>query len=236
VQLDCYRSMSKQEEEGGYHISFKVSICGDTGVGKTTLLDGEGASTYARASGDTTVGINFRVKFYEVEGKTYRVQFWDCPGAERYMKLTSRYCAGSAGAILVFDINNRATFEHLEEWIRQVEKNGPILKVLVGNKVDDNSRAGREITTQEAEAFADKHGMDYFETAALTGLRVNAVFQDIFTQVVESMPKPPEPSLLLKKGIKLGKKMLTNRKFRQSLFLASQKAAGKGKIGTTEFM
>jgi small GTP-binding protein len=220
-------SNKNDSDDGGYHFSFKVAICGDTGVGKTTLLDGEGTSTYARASGDTTVGINFRVKFYEVEGKTYRVQFWDCPGAERYMKLTSRYCAGSAGAIFVFDINNRATFEHLEEWIRQVEKNGPVLKVLVGNKIDDNSRAGREISTQEAEAFADKHGMDYFETAALTGLRVNAVFQDIFTQIVESMPKPPEPSLLLKKGIKLGKKMLTNRKFRQSLFAASQKNAGK---------
>ena len=145
------------------------------------------------------------------------------------MKLTSRYCAGAAGAIFVFDVNNRATFDHINDWIRQVEKNGPVLKVLVGNKVDDNSRgSGREVTQQEAEAFADKNGLDYFETAALTGLRVNHVFQGIFTQIVESMPSPPEPSLLLKKGIKLGKKMLTNRKFRQSLFMASQKANGKG--------
>ena len=215
-------------EEGGYHFSFKVAICGDTGVGKTTLLEGEGASSYARTTGDTTVGINFRVKFYEAEGKTYRVQFWDCPGAERYMKLTSRYCAGTSGAIFVFDVNNRATFEHVSDWIRQVEKNGPTLKVLVGNKVDDKSRgAGREVTMQEAESFADKNGMDYFETAALTGLRVTSVFQAVFTRVVESMPNPPEPSLLLKRGIKLGRKMLTNRSFRQSLFMASQKAAGK---------
>ena len=94
---------SKEEEEGSYHFSFKVAICGDTGVGKTTLLEGEGASSYNRVSSDSSVGINFRVKFYEVEGKTYRVQYWDCPGAERYMKLTSRYCAGSAGALFVFD-------------------------------------------------------------------------------------------------------------------------------------
>ena len=71
--------------------------------------------------------------------------------------------------------------------------------------------------------------MDYFETGAITGLRVSAVFQDIFTQIVENIPNPPEPSLLLKKGIKLGKKMLTNRKFRQSLFMASQKATSKSK-------
>jgi small GTP-binding protein len=216
-------------EDGAYHFSFKVAICGDTGVGKTTLLEGEKAQSYARTTGDTTVGINFRVKFYEVDGRTYRVQFWDCPGAERYMKLTSRYCAGAAGAIFVFDVNNRATFDHISDWVRQVEKNGPILKVLVGNKVDDNSRgSGREVTSQEAEAFADKNGLDYFETSALTGLRVNHVFQGIFTQIVESMPNPPEPSLLLKKGIKLGKKMLTNRKFRQSLFMASQKSSSSG--------
>ena len=62
-----------------------------------------------------------------------------------------------------------------------MEKNGPVLKVLVGNKVDDNSRgSGREVTQQEAEAFADKNGLDYFETAALTGLRVNHVFQGKF--------------------------------------------------------
>ena len=58
---------------------------------------------------------------------------------------------GVCDAIFVFDVNNRATFEHLEDWIRQVEKNGPVLKVLVGNKVDDNSRGtGREVTAQEA--------------------------------------------------------------------------------------
>ena len=93
-----------EEIEGGYHFSFKVVICGDSGVGKTSLLDGEGTSAYARASGDQGSGINFRVKFYEVEGKTYRVQFWDCPGAERYMNLTGRFSAGSAGAIIVFDV------------------------------------------------------------------------------------------------------------------------------------
>ena len=66
-------------EDGAYHFSFKVAICGDTGVGKTTLLEGENAQSYARTTGDTTVGINFRVKFYEVDGRTYRVQFWDTP-------------------------------------------------------------------------------------------------------------------------------------------------------------
>ena len=61
-------------------------------------------------------------------------------------------------------------------------------------------------------------GMDHFETAALSSRNVNEVFQNVFTQIVENLPKPPEPSLLLRKGVKLGGKMLSDPEFRQSLF------------------
>ena len=58
-------STSVEDLAGGYHFSFKVVICGDSGVGKTTLLDSEGTSAYSRGgNSDNTVGINFRIKFY----------------------------------------------------------------------------------------------------------------------------------------------------------------------------
>eukprot|EP00505_MAST-04D_sp_SCG-Rhode-Island_P004531 Stramenopile-MAST_4_protein_4531 len=207
-----------EEIEGGYHFSFKVVICGDSGVGKTSLLDGEGTSAYARASGDQGSGINFRVKFYEVEGKTYRVQFWDCPGAERYMNLTGRFSAGSAGAIIVFDVNNRASFENVERWAQGVDKFGRLIKVLVANKTDSHNGMAREVMPEEIRRLSDRIGMDYFETAALNSTNVTEVFQSIFTQIVENLPVPPEPSLLLRKGVKLGGKMLSNSEFRLSLF------------------
>ena len=207
-----------EDVEGGYHFSFKVVICGDSGVGKTSLLDGEGTSAYARASGDQGSGINFRIKFYEVEGKTYRVQFWDCPGAERYMNLTGRFSAGSAGAILVFDVNNRASFENIERWAQEVDKFGRVTKVLVANKTDCDDGTAREVMLEEIQDLSDRIGMDYFETAALNNTNVTEVFQSIFTQIVENLPKPPEPSLLLRKGVKLGGKMLSNAEFRLSLF------------------
>lgn len=206
------------EADGSYHFSFKVVICGDSGVGKSTLLDGEGTSAYARVSGDVVSGISFRVKFYEVEGKTYRVQFWDCPGAERYLNLTGRFCAGSAGAILVFDVNNRSTFENIERWANEVEKFGSMTKVLVGNKVDQLDGSKREVTREEMQELGSRLGIDHFETAALNGQNVNHVFQSIFTQIVENFPSPPEPSLLLRKGVKLGGKMLADPEFRHSLF------------------
>ena len=157
-----------EEIEGGYHFSFKVVICGDSGVGKTSLLDGEGTSAYARASGDQGSGINFRVKFYEVEGKTYRVQFWDCPGAERYMNLTGRFSAGSAGAIIVFDVNNRASFENVERWAQGVDKFGRLIKVLVANKTDSHNGMAREVTPEEIRRLSDRMTFVHFDAAVNT--------------------------------------------------------------------
>ena len=222
--------MAEDEDiASGYHFSFKVCICGDSGVGKTTLLDGEGTSAYVRGgSSDNTAGINFRVKFYEVNGKTYRVQFWDCPGATRYMKLNGRYCAGAAGAIVVFDVNRRATFENIEKWCQQIDKFGNILKVLVANKVSEKGGAHRVVTQDEIESLVDRLGLEYFETDALTNQNVAPIFQNIFTQVVENMPKPPEPSLLIRKGIKLGGKTLSNQDFKEALFVHSQNHRSNG--------
>ena len=222
--------MAEDEDvASGYHFSFKVCICGDSGVGKTTLLDGEGTSAYVRGgSSDNTAGINFRVKFYEVDGKTYRVQFWDCPGATRYMKLNGRYCAGAAGAIVVFDVNKRATFENIEKWCQQIDMFGNILKVLVANKVSEKGGSHRVVHQDEIESLVDRLGLEYFETDALTNQNVAPIFQNIFTQVVENMPKPPEPSLLIRKGIKLGGKTLSNQEFKEALFVHSQSHRSNG--------
>eukprot|EP00002_Diphylleia_rotans_P026121 TRINITY_DN5196_c0_g2_i5.p1 TRINITY_DN5196_c0_g2~~TRINITY_DN5196_c0_g2_i5.p1 ORF type:complete len:131 (+),score=15.19 TRINITY_DN5196_c0_g2_i5:122-514(+) len=94
--------------ENDYHFAFKVVVVGDPGVGKTSLVirhttEQDGGAVPKILPGKQSVGINFRNKTYLYDGKTYRVQFWDAPGAERYMKLTARYCAGTAAAIFVYD-------------------------------------------------------------------------------------------------------------------------------------
>eukprot|EP00943_MAST-04B_sp_MAST-4B-sp1_P000870 g870.t1 len=223
-------SSSVEDVAGGYHFSFKVVICGDSGVGKTTLLDSEGTSSYSRGgASDNTVGINFRVKFYEVEGETYRVQFWDCPGAERYRNLNSRFCAGAAGAILVFDVNNRTTFENIELWCEQVDKFGKMIKIVVANKIGENNGANRVVTEDDILELTGRLGVEYFETDALNNDNIGPVFQNIFTQIVQSMPQPPEPSLLIRRGVKLGGKTLSNPEFRQALFQHSQAHHRSGK-------
>lgn len=213
-----------------FHFSFKVAIVGNSGVGKTTLLDGE----YTRHSQDRqadnpllprgpSVSLSFKAKFYEVENYTYRVQYWDCPGANRFMRLTSRYCAGAAGVIFVFDVNDRKSFTNLDTWIKEVEKYSSVAKVVVGNKVGSDEE--REVSKEEAEQFAAARDLVYIETNAISGHGCPSVFQSIFALVLAEIPRPPEPSALLKKGIEIGDKILADKRFAQSLFLASSKSA-----------
>ena len=90
--------------EDAYHFGLKVVVVGDSGVGKTSLLDcNSSSSKKASLKVEPTVGVSLSVKLCQVEGKTYRIQFWDCPGAERFMKLTTRFAAGATGFLFVFD-------------------------------------------------------------------------------------------------------------------------------------
>ena len=95
------------------------------------------------------------------------------------------------------------------------ESSYPVL-TLVGNKV--GGEVPRQVSHDEAVAFADERGMDYLETDALSGLRAREPFQSTFLSVVNEIPQLPEPSALLRKGIKLGTKLLANRKFLGALY------------------
>lgn len=210
----------KEADADDFSFSFKVVVLGDSSSGTSALLEGEGATPHG-TDVDASGGLGFSVKMYEREGTTYRVQYWVCPGADRYVKMTSRLTAGAAGAIFVFNVNDRFSFDRLGYWVTEVERTSRFVSVLVGNTTrEDGSSddAEREVSPEMAEEFASKYGMTYIEVDSNSGLGVEDVFQHMLGQVAKVIPDPAEPSMLLRTGIKIGKKLLLDRRYKRSLF------------------
>ncbi|KAJ2136505.1 Ras- protein Rab-14, partial [Coemansia sp. RSA 678] len=104
---------------------------------------------------------------------------------ERFRSVTRSYYRGSIGTILVYDITNRETFESLERWLSDARQLTPArsIFVLVGNKADDAQR--REVSFDEGKAYADENGMLFAEASAKTGSKVETIFMDLASQILE---------------------------------------------------
>ena len=119
--------------DDSYHFSFKCVVLGDPGVGKTTLLEGEGGIRDSPIT-SSKIGVNFFRKYYSYQNQTYRIEYWDCPGASRYVSLARHFAAGAAAALILFDKNNRTSFESVTTtWLRAIESScTSVIPVLVG--------------------------------------------------------------------------------------------------------
>jgi len=114
-----------------------------------------------------TIGVDFKIKFADIDGKRVKLTIWDTAGQERFRTLTSSYYRGAQGIILAYDVSRRDTFESLDEWLNEIEIYSPngganIVKILVGNKVDRD----RTVPREEGEEWARDHGMIFLETSA----------------------------------------------------------------------
>merc|ERR1712137_960587 len=116
-----------------------------------------------------TIGVEFGSKILEVGGKKTKLQVWDTAGQERFRSVTRSYYRGAAGAILLYDISDRESFDHVSTWLADARSlaSPDIVIVLVGNKVDKDDE--REVQFLEASRFAQENDLMFLETSALTG-------------------------------------------------------------------
>ncbi|GLT89842.1 hypothetical protein SLE2022_078060 [Rubroshorea leprosula] len=188
----------------------KLLLIGDSGVGKTCLtlrFSGEPFQT----SFLSTIGIDYKTKIIELDGKRIKLQIWDTAGQERFLSLTRNYYAGARGILLVYDVTDESSFNNIRQWMEDIEVNGPddVNKILVGNKADkDESK--RAVSTSRGQALADEYGIKFFETSAKTNFNVEQVFfsiaRDIKQRLAESEFKA-EPNT-----VKITKSDSTNTK------------------------
>lgn len=158
-----------------YDYLFKLLLIGDSGVGKSCLLLRFADKTYTD-SYISTIGVDFKIRTIELEGKTIKLQIWDTAGQERFRTITSSYYRGAHGIIVVYDVTDKETFDHVKQWLNEIERYASVevQKLLVGNKCDLVSK--KDVQTETAQAFADKLEIPFLETSAKAATRVEDAF------------------------------------------------------------
>uniref|UniRef100_A0A452XJR4 GTP-binding protein n=1 Tax=Aegilops tauschii subsp. strangulata TaxID=200361 RepID=A0A452XJR4_AEGTS len=120
-----------------YDYLFKLLLIGDSSVGKSCLLlrfaDDAYVDTYI-----STIGVDFKIRTVELDGKSVKLQIWDTAGQERFRTITSSYYRGAHGIIIVYDVTDRESFNNVKQWLSEIDRyaSDSVCKLLVGNKCD----------------------------------------------------------------------------------------------------
>lgn len=176
------------EDDPGEDYLFKVVLIGDSAVGKSNLL-----SRYARnefhMNSKATIGVEFQTQSMEFDGKEIKAQIWDTAGQERFRAVTSAYYRGAVGALVVYDISRRHTFESVGRWLDELKMHSDmnVVTMLVGNKCDLESL--REVPIEESKALAEAEKLFFIETSALNATNVNDAFQIVIKEVYNNMSR-----------------------------------------------
>lgn len=125
---------------------------------------------------DLTIGVEFGARMITIDNKQIKLQIWDTAGQESFRSITRSYYRGAAGALLVYDITRRETFNHLTSWLDDARQhsNSNMTIMLIGNKSDLEHR--RAVSTEEGQQFANEHQLIFLETSAKTAANVEEAF------------------------------------------------------------
>ena len=183
----------------------KVIILGDTGVGKTSLMN---QFVNKKFSGQykATIGADFLTKEVMVDDRLVTMQIWDTAGQERFQSLGVAFYRGADCCVLVYDVNVAKTFDSLNSWREEFliqanpknRENFPF--VVIGNKIDLNQRAVAEKKVKQW--CVEKGDIPYFETSAKEAINVEQAFQTIARNALKQ--EPGEEEMFLPSGIQIG--------------------------------
>lgn len=154
----------------------KIILLGAAAVGKSNMVNqfvnGQFEETYL-----STIGINCLDKLFNFNGKKVKIKFFDTAGQERYDSLSSTVLRKADGAIFVYSITSRESFDKINFWITELQNKGKNSKVLmlIGNKIDLEDE--RKVSFQEGETKANEIGCPFMETSAKTGENIKESFE-----------------------------------------------------------
>ncbi|CAL8261949.1 unnamed protein product [Merluccius merluccius] len=169
-----------------YDYLFKLLLIGDSGVGKTCLLFRFSEDAF-NTTFISTIGIDFKIRTIELNGKRVKLQIWDTAGQERFRTITTAYYRGAMGIMLVYDICNEKSFENIKNWIRNIEEHASsdVEKMILGNKCDISDR--RQVSKERGEKLAIDYGIKFLETSAKSSLNVEEAFYTIARDILQNL-------------------------------------------------
>jgi len=184
-----------------YDYLFKLLLIGDSGVGKSCLLLRFADDTYTE-SYISTIGVDFKIRSIELEGKTVKLQIWDTAGQERFRTISSSYYRGAHGIIIVYDVTDKESFQNIQHWLQEIDKyaNEGVMKLLVGNKSDLQSK--KVVSYDEAKELADSLGIGFIETSAKNAHNVEQAFTKMALEMKTKVKTtvPTKPTKLMRPG------------------------------------
>ena len=187
------RACAGSEGPGLY--AFKVVLMGDGAVGKSTLRQKFMGETF-NATYVMTIGADFAVKHMRVGDVDVKFVIWDLAGQPHFRAVRTEFYRGARGALLVYDITRRATFENVPAWMKEFirhTKGEGVAVVLVGNKVDLREKGLEQVSQADglemARELREKHGIpvSFIETSALTGENVDKAFFTLADEILKKV-------------------------------------------------
>lgn len=173
----------------------KVIILGDSGVGKTSLMNQFVNHKFSNQY-KATIGADFLTKEVQIDDRLFTLQIWDTAGQERFQSLGVAFYRGADCCVLVYDVNVTKSFDDLNRWredfLLQASPHDPenFPFVVLGNKIDVDGGNSRVVSAKKAKAWcASKGNIPYFETSAKDGTNVEDAFQCIAKNAIKNEPE-----------------------------------------------
>ena len=181
--------VEEESESNSYELLYKIIIIGDTCVGKSNILSRYLKDEF-REDSKSTVGVELGTKFLKVKDVGIKIQIWDTAGQERYKSITSSYYKGSHGCFIVYDITNESSFENVDKWYQQAQKEASkdVSIILVGNKCDLEEQ--RKVSKEKGEEKAKQFNIPFFETSALSKIKIDDIFIEMVNNIFERTGGP----------------------------------------------
>jgi small GTP-binding protein len=178
IQVKTSHEISSMTED----YLFKIIVLGDCAVGKSNILSKYSKNIFNKLS-KSTIGVELITKFFKYEDKIIKVNILDTAGQERFTSMITTYYKGAKGALLVYDITRKNTFDNIDNWLRELIaiNSNKISVSLIGNKSDLSLL--RQVSKEKAQEKAKKYGIKFYETSALDSTNIKHAFEDLIKDI-----------------------------------------------------